>query len=71
MTFRDRIMKERPGLVKSVYDGGVQGCPDDYGYEECDGGLCNGNSHIHSNEMCTKCWNREIHETKVREQNVN
>ena len=51
MTFRERLQMEHPKKVGEKYDGGCEGCPEDYGYEkiryEC------------SNE-CEECWNREV-----------
>lgn len=47
-----------------MYRGRCSGCPKDYGYEEtekCDKAETN-------EEICTKCWNREIPEVKCEEE---
>lgn len=56
-TFRDRLKKEHPECVSSIFDGGCKGCPRDYGYESWRDALkaCKGTNHD-----CTACWDREV-----------
>lgn len=59
MTFKEKLKKEKPGLIDDRYTGGCKGCPHGYGYEEekpCKG---------INDEECTKCWNREMPNTPV------
>lgn len=48
---------EHPEYIKEHYAGGCAGCPHNYGYlpkpDKC------------SKTTCTKCWDREIPETKL------
>lgn len=52
MTFKEKMMRDDPNKINSSYDGGVLGCPSDYGYEPERNG-CDRND-------CADCWNREI-----------
>ena len=56
VTCREKIALERPDCISSECIGGVESCPNDYGYMEkpryCDLGS--------TSELCTKCWDREI-----------
>lgn len=56
-TFRERLMKEHPDCVSSIFAGGCKGCPSDYGYESCRDALraCKG-----TDRDCTACWDREM-----------
>ena len=59
MTAREKLKMEYPEKVSSTYSGGCMGCPHDYGYlpkANC------GNDGGGRNDICTKCWDREIPE---------
>ena len=60
MTCKEKIEKIKPHLIGEHWNGGVLGCPHQYGLldkpENC------------STEMCTECWNREIKEEKKEEE---
>ena len=52
MTWREKMLKEKPNMVDdAMYVGGVAGCPEDMD----DGHGCSPND-----EKCAACWNREI-----------
>lgn len=54
MTFKEKLAKEHPESVAEKFQGGCDGCPHKYGYEErwdCSG------------VPCDVCWNREMPET--------
>lgn len=57
MTCREKLEREHPEKISSDYYGGCLGCPSDYHYlldpDSCDG-------HGNSDDVCTKCWDREI-----------
>ena len=51
MTFKEKLAQEHPERIGERFDGGCDGCPCSYGYEErwkCDG------------VSCFDCWNREM-----------
>lgn len=56
MTCKEKARQENPDDVKPWYEGGVAGCPSDYGYlpdpDDCRKGM----------PKCGPCWNREIPE---------
>lgn len=55
MTYREKAKTDLPEYVDDMYDGGVCGCPWEYGYEkktECIGD-------------CTACWDRECPDTPL------
>ena len=56
VTCREKIALERPDCIDSECLGGVESCPNNYGYMEkpqyCDLGS--------TPELCAKCWDREI-----------
>lgn len=54
MTCREKLLIEHPDMVKSIYWGGCNGCPDDYGYLPTRSD-CNS-----SDGTCRACWDREI-----------
>lgn len=54
MTFREKLEQEHPEYVTELYNGGCNGCPSDYGYEE----KYNCSPLI----SCGRCWNREMPE---------
>ena len=67
MTFREKLEKERPNNIVESFLGGCIACPDSYGYTN-DKGLCGGNIlGKSSEELCRKCWDREIPEEKEKE----
>lgn len=53
VTFKEYAWLINPNLLKNSEIGGVEGCPEGYGFEEhwCDG---------HGMISCADCWNREI-----------
>ena len=55
MTFKEKVAKERPNRLNPDCDGGVEGCPHNYGYEQH-----RTNSDWCISHTCTECWNREI-----------
>lgn len=58
MTWKEKMQIDAPHDVNDKYSGGVYGCPKDRAHYGC--------PHINapSNELCTKCWNREIPDTE-------
>lgn len=64
MTFRERLKKERPGNVGSIYEGGCIGCPSNYGYEDCS--PCFVKSDTYRKRDCQKCWDRACPEPKKK-----
>lgn len=61
MTCREKLKLEHPTSVDPVCTGGCDGCPSDYGYLESPE-WCK-----HSEEVCQKCWDREIPVSTVSE----
>lgn len=62
MTCRERLLLERPDYIDNLYDGGCKGCPTDYGYLPY---LYPGCDSVHSDDMCTGCWDREIPDNEL------
>lgn len=66
MTCREKIALERPDCIDSECLGGVEDCPNSYGYMEkpqyCDLGS--------TPELCAKCWDREIPGTEEKEKKM-
>jgi hypothetical protein len=60
MTCREKLKLEFPECVNAEYAGGCDGCPSDYGYR-ADPDYCDGCDE----EVCTKCWDREVPDTQV------
>lgn len=62
MTCREKLMKEIPDEVEDCYLGGCCGCPCDHDYlgepPYCDG--------MGNDDLCTRCWDREIPGTETR-----
>lgn len=56
MTCREKLQIEHPECIGKQYDGGCAKCPHEYGYLPIPG-YC---PEWPNNEMCTKCWDREI-----------
>lgn len=55
-TFRERLAEEYPKAIDPIYFGGASGCPVHFGYEKQRPNFCQGGNE----EICTKCWDREI-----------
>lgn len=53
VTFKEYAWLINPNLLKNSEIGGVEGCPEDHGFEEH---WCDGDGMI----SCADCWNREI-----------
>ena len=62
MTYKEKLMLIHPGAVDADACGGCYGCPGDYS-ELNDVGLPAGECDC-SEEVCTRCWNREIPTTE-------
>lgn len=67
MTAREKLKMEHPEDICDGCPGGVEQCPDDYGYlpaaEDC---VCDEyGDRIADDERCTRCWAREIPEENV------
>ena len=64
MTCREKLKLEHPCEIDPEQLGGCNGCPSDYGYlpdpEDCDEAGWN----------CTRCWDREIPETEVKQKPI-
>lgn len=59
MTFREKLLQERPEMVADVCFGGCCGCPEYYDYEpHCD--CIPPLSGETVDERCTRCWDREM-----------
>ena len=57
MTAREKLEKEHPVCVDESKLGGCVGCPSEYGY------LKDPNNCAMIDEICRKCWDREVPET--------
>lgn len=57
MTFREKLMQEKPWAVDDCFDGGCCGCPYRYGYEEAAPDFC---QDVIIVDRCRRCWDREI-----------
>lgn len=66
MTCREKLKIEEPMNVGNEYIGGASGCPNLYGYLDrpsyCTS--CSEESKSNWEELCKKCWDREIPEVK-------
>ena len=62
MTFRELVKKEYPEEIDCSANGGVFGCPHNYGYCDEGDGVCYEENKFHeaTNEMCHRCWDRKI-----------
>lgn len=71
MTLKEYIEKVRPDIVNNIYRGGVRGCPDTYDTVVSSmGRYCEITGKQITNELCKKCWNREIKEPVEAKENV-
>lgn len=61
MTFKEKLTKEHPNRIGPDYDGGCEGCPHNYGYEQH-----RTNSDWCISHTCTECWNREMPGTEEK-----
>lgn len=59
MTYKERLMRDRPEDVGPDYTGGCKGCPGDYYI----GGPDMGNSQCGSFDYCSECWNSKCPDT--------
>lgn len=66
MTCREKLKIEYPDCVDKNYVGGCDGCPRDYGYVVSPD-YCNG----YDDEVCTKCWDREVRPDTIKAEVVN
>lgn len=60
MTCREKMKIEHPESVGNSFIGGCAGCPDHYKYMHKPNYCANGGH----NEICRRCWDREISEAK-------
>ena len=58
MTYRQKILREFPDKVYTEAMGGVEGCPENYGYPEA---KCIGAS----DKNCRACWDQEIPKEEI------
>ena len=56
MTCREKLMIEYPDDVSECYGGGCCGCPDDHSYLDAPEGC----DKVGNEDMCRRCWDREI-----------
>ena len=65
MTFKEKLLNDRPDSVGDNFIGGCESCPISYGYEKKKPDFCpdKGGANV-IEEVCEKCWNREIAFTK-------
>lgn len=61
MTFKEKLMQEHPDKLGEDFDGGCEGCPHNYGYEQR---RTNGDWCI--SHTCTECWNRQMPGTEEK-----
>ena len=64
MTFRERLMKEKPNVAQLVFGSvsGCHSCPHDHGYEARENRPC---ANVHEGvdrKFCNACWDRKIPE---------
>jgi len=77
MTFREEVKRDEPDRINDRYVGGVCGCPKDRPLEGLDAAcdlrkvaLKGPISREKRDEICRKCWDREIQEEKPAEDSV-
>lgn len=64
MTYKEWIERNKPNFINKNSDGGVEGCPYDYGLEtEAES---NRNCAANGGEGCEYCWNREMPEKEKK-----
>lgn len=54
MTLKEKVQKEDPECVDQKAEGGVMGCPGDYGYLDMPQDFTN----CRKDMMCEDCWER-------------
>ena len=61
-TCRERLQREYPDKVDTMFAGGCLGCPTDYGYIPEEKILCSGNNphHVCSGLRCSLCWDQDF-----------
>ena len=64
MTYREKLKIEHPEYVGDEFIGGCKGCPVDYLWENATK-ECKDHPGQPYPAVCTKCWDREIPESKV------
>lgn len=72
-TCRERLQREHPDSVRTMYVGGCKGCPTDYGYipEEKIKCLGDGAHEVHGEQRCTLCWDQKCSGTDSVDQTEN
>ena len=60
MTCKERLEKEHPERISTMYVGECLGCPHEMGYAGKPPWCPGDKSSIEAMEACTKCWNRHI-----------
>ena len=70
MTFKEKLKKEYPDKINNRVKGGCRGCPHDYGYEiyEEKHEYCFFPKNKEPGANCKACWNREIPEEEIEEE---
>jgi len=57
ITYKEYAWLIEPDNIKSIYIGGVCGCPNSYRISDCTFDSCDGDF---GEEECSKCWNQKI-----------
>lgn len=69
MTFRERLMMEKPNVVQLVFGsvGPCRGCPHEHGYENRENRPCANVYESVDRKFCNACWDRKIPNDVVEE----
>lgn len=69
MTFRERLMMEKPNAVQLVFGsvGPCRGCPHEHGYEDRENRPCANVYESVDRKFCNACWDRKIPNCSVEE----
>ena len=58
MTLKEKLALDHPDCIGTLFPGGINGCPSNYGYDsELNAEL---NCRSNGGKGCVYCWNREI-----------
>lgn len=70
MTCREKLMLEHPEHVGSIFEGGCEGCPAEYGYISEAGVFKKECLTVHRKGSCYDCWNRPVENTESNTETI-
>lgn len=71
MTLREKVKQEDPHCVDPKFEGGVAGCPNDYGYLNTDVDFTSDECYKTEEPLdCEECWNKEFKEQAEWKDNI-